>query len=126
MQIRQHNIYHTNVIVIKDKIISKKALEKEDQLVMRNIDKTTLAEIKKISRPIDLDGKYIWAISNVDIDATRDLGLTAIIIYWRFADQIEKEVNGLYKDWILAFATFVKYFRKTHNNKKVTEKMKIR
>ena len=27
---------------------------------------------------MDYDGMYIWAISNVDIDATRDLQLTGI------------------------------------------------
>ena len=35
-------------------------------------------------------------------------------------------MNGLYRDWIPAFAAFVKYSRKTHNNEEVTENMKIR
>ena len=35
-------------------------------------------------------------------------------------------MNGLYKDWIAVLATFVKHSRKTHNNEKVTENMKIR
>ena len=30
---------------------------------------------------MDLDDKYIWAISNVDIDAAKDLGLTGIKKY---------------------------------------------
>ena len=83
---------------MKDVIISKKALEKEGQLVVRNADKIALAEVGRTSSPIDLDGKYIWAISNVDIDAARDLGLTDIKKYWKLAGQIEKKVNGLYRD----------------------------
>ena len=75
---------------------------------------------------MDLDGKYIWVMSNVDIDAAKNLWLTGIIKHWRLADQIEKEVDGLHKDWILAFTAFVKHSQKTNNNKKVTENMKIR
>lgn len=40
----------------------------------------------------------MWAISNVDIDAARDLGLTGIKKYWKRAGQIKKKVNGLYRD----------------------------
>ena len=125
-QIRQHNVHHTNVIAMKDVIISKKALEKEGQLVVRNADKIALAEVGRTSSPMGLDGKYMWAISNVDIDAARDLGLTGIKKHWRLAGQIEKEVNGLHRDWIPALAMFVKHSRKTHNNEEVTENMKIR
>ena len=70
-QTRQNNVRHTNVIVMKKVIISKKTLEKKGQLVVRNTNKITLAEVGKTSSPIDLDGKYIWAISNVYINATR-------------------------------------------------------
>ena len=111
---------------MKDMIISKKALEKEEQLVVRNADKIALAEVGKTSSPIDLNGKYMWAISNIDIDAARDLGLTGIKKHWRLAGQIEKEVNGLHRDWIPALAAFVKHSRKTHDNEEVTENMKIR
>ena len=83
---------------MKDVIISKKALEKEGQLVVRNADKIALAEVGRTSSPMDLDGKYMWAISNVDIDAARDLGLTGIKKHWRLAGQIEKEVNRLHRD----------------------------
>ena len=125
-QIRQHNICHTNIIAMKDVIISKKALEKEGQLVVRNADKIALAEVRSALSLMDLDGKYMWAISNVDIDAARDLGLTGIKKHWRLAGQIEKEVNGLYRDCIPALVAFVKHFRKTHDNEEVTENMKIR
>ena len=58
-QIWQHNVRHTNVIVMKDVIISKKALEKEGQLVVRNVDKIALAKVRRMSSPMDLDGKYM-------------------------------------------------------------------
>lgn len=35
-------------------------------------------------------------------------------------------MNRLYKDQILAFVVFMKYFWTTYKNKKVTENMKIR
>ena len=111
---------------MKDVIISKGDLEKEAQLVVSNVDKITLAEFGKTLSPIDLDGKYIWAISNINIDTTRDLGLTGINKYSRLAGQIEKEVNRLHRDWISALAVLVKHFWKTYENEKVTENMKIR
>ena len=64
--------------------------------------------------------------NNVEIDAARDLGLTAIKKYWGLAGQIEKKVNGLYRDSISALAAFMTYSRKTNNNEEVTENMKIR
>ena len=125
-QIRQHNVRHTNVIAMKDVVTSKKAREKEGQLVVRNADKIAQAEVARTSSPMDLDGKYIWAMSNVDIDAARDLEQTGIRKHWRLAGQIEKKVDGLHKDWIPALAAFVKHSRKTNNNEEVTENMKIR
>ena len=77
-QIQQHNIRHTNVIAIKDVVISKKAQEKEGHLVVKNTDKIAQAEVARTWSPINLDGKLMWAISNVDIDTARDLGLTGI------------------------------------------------
>ena len=38
-QIRQHNVCHTNVIAMKDVIISKKIQEKDGQLVVKNVNK---------------------------------------------------------------------------------------
>lgn len=56
-QIRQHNVRHTNIIAMKDVIISEKAGEKEGQSVVGNAIK--LAKVAKMSSPIDLDGKYM-------------------------------------------------------------------
>ena len=97
-QIWQHNVRHPNVIAMKAVIISKKALKTERQLVVKNADKIVLAEVGRTSSLMDLDGKYMWAISNDDIDAARDLGLRDIKKQWRLASQIEKEVNGLHKN----------------------------
>ena len=48
---------------------------------MKNVDNTAMAKVLKVSNAIDLGNKYSWAISNADIDATRDLRLTGIIKY---------------------------------------------
>lgn len=98
---------HTNIIAIKDVIISKKVREKKRQSVVGNVINQT--EVTKISSPIDLNSKNMWAISNADMDATRDLRLTSMKKYLRRAGQINKEVNGLHRDWILALVAFVKH-----------------
>lgn len=59
-------------------IILEKAQEKEKQLVVRNINKIALVKITKTLSPINLDSKYILAISNIDINATRDFKLIGI------------------------------------------------
>lgn len=111
---------------MKDVITSKKTQEKEGQLIVRNANKIAQAEVTKTSSLMNLDGKYIWVINNIDFDAAKDLGLTGIKKHQRLTSQIKKEVDGLYKDQILALPAFVKYFQKINNNKQVTEKMKIR
>lgn len=117
-------MHQINIIAIKDMIISEKAGEKEEQLVIGNAIEQ--AKVVKMSNPINLNSKYIWAVSNTDIDTARDLRLTDVKKYQRRTGQIKKEVNRLHKDYILALATFVKYFRRTHNNEKVTGNMRIR
>ena len=77
-EIWQYNLRQRNVIVMKDIIIPTKALKKDRQLVMKNANKITLAEFGRTSSPMDLDGKYMWVINNVDIDAIKDLGLIGI------------------------------------------------
>ena len=48
---------------------------------MKNIDKTAMAELAKILNAINLGSKHSWAISNADMDATRNLGLISIKKY---------------------------------------------
>ena len=93
---------------------------------MRNVNKIAQAEVARILGPMDLDGKYIWTMSSVDIDAVRDLRLTDIKKNRRLAGQIEKKVDGLQRDWISALVAFVNHFWKTNNNKEMTENIKIK
>lgn len=123
-QIRQNNVCYINIIAIKYVIILEKTRQKEEQLLIENVIKR--AEVAKMLSLIDLDSKYMWAISNVDIDTTRNLGLTGVKKYWRRTSQIKEEVNGIYKDQISELAVFVKHSQRKHDNKKVTENMKIR
>ena len=44
---------------MKDVIISKRALEKERQLILKNTDKIALAEVWRMSSPMDLDDKFM-------------------------------------------------------------------
>ncbi len=78
-QIRQHNVRHTNIIAMKD-VIS--VTERSGELLaMENADKTAIAEVAKVSSAIDLGSKHSWAISNADMDAAENLGLTGIKKY---------------------------------------------
>ncbi len=70
---------HTNIIAIKDVIISEKVREKK--LSEGLADTTAPAEVARASSPIDLAWKYRWAMSNVDMDATKALGLTGVKKY---------------------------------------------
>ena len=69
MQIWQHNIRHRNVIAMKRVIISKKTWKKKGQLIVKNANKIVHAKVAKTLGPINLDGKYIRVISNINIDA---------------------------------------------------------
>lgn len=62
-------------------ILSKKVLEKEEQLIIKNANRIALSEVGKTSSSMNLDHRYKWVISNVDINAARDLGLTDIKKY---------------------------------------------
>ena len=64
-------------------------------------------------------------MSNVDLDAAKELGLTGIKKYWRYAGQIELELDWL-NDWIPAFSIFVKYSYRVDNNKEIIKCMKAR
>ncbi len=56
LQIRQHNVYNTNIIAIKDVIL---VVERgKELLAMENIDKTAIAEVAKVSSAIDLGSKH--------------------------------------------------------------------
>ena len=78
-QIRQHNICHMNIIAIKDVIaVAERGRENGELLVIKNMDKTVIAEVAKVSSAIKLGHKYSQAISNADIDVAGNLGLIDI------------------------------------------------
>ncbi len=95
-QIWHYNICHTNIIVMKDVILVIK--KGGELLAMENVDKIAIAEVAKVASTIDFRSKHGWAISNADIDAAEDLGLTSIKKYWRCAGQIQDKVDLLHKD----------------------------
>ena len=48
---------------------------------MKNADKIAMTDVAKVLNVIDLRNKYSWAISNVNMDAIRDLRLIGIKKY---------------------------------------------
>ncbi len=105
-QIWQHNVRYTNIIAMKDVIISEKVREKK--LSEGLADTTAQTEVDQASSFIDFAWEYKWAMSNVDIDAAKELGQTGVKKYWRRAGQVEIELDWLH-DWIPTLATFVRH-----------------
>lgn len=99
LQIRKHNIYHKNIIAMKNMLaVTEKNRKNEEQLAMENIlNKSAMAEVIKVSNVIDLGSKYSWAISNTDIDVAKDLGLTGMKKYRTCTGQIQAKVDWLHK-----------------------------
>ena len=64
-------------------------------------------------------------MSNADLDAAKELGLTSIKKYWRRAGQVKMELDWLH-DWISVLAIFVRHSHKLYNKKVVTENMNPR
>ena len=62
-------------------VVVEKDRKNEGLLATKNADKTAMAKVSKISSAINLGNKYSYVISNTDIDATGDLGLTDIQKY---------------------------------------------
>ena len=109
---------------MKDVIIEERTKEKE-KLLKSIMETTALAEMAQVLSLIDLAKKYIWAISNIDIDTAKKLRLTGIKKYWRRVRQVKIELYWL-NDWIPALATFVRHLHRVYNNKKVTKNMNVR
>ena len=84
LQIRQHNVRHSNIITIKD-VINKKKVQEKERLLKDIADITALAEMAWALSLIDFVGKYMWAMSNANLDAVKKLELTSIKKYWRQA-----------------------------------------
>ena len=45
------------------------------------VDITAPAEVAQASNPVNFTSKYRWAISNFDMDAAKELGLTRVKKY---------------------------------------------
>ena len=88
--------------------MTKRGIENKELLAIENADKIAMAEVVKVLSTIDLRSKHSWAISNVNMDITEDLGLTGIKKYWKCAGQIQDKVDWLHKDWIPVLRAFVK------------------
>ena len=67
---------------------AERGRDNREPLVMENANKTDMAEVAKISSAINLSNKYSLAISNADIYAATNLGLTGIKKYLRCIGQI--------------------------------------
>lgn len=61
---------------MNDMIITKKVREKKE-LSKDIADTILLAKLAQASSPVDLAGRYIWAMSNADLNAAKKLGLTS-------------------------------------------------
>ena len=95
LQIWQHNIRHTNIIAMKDVIISEKA--REEEILSESIaDTTTPAELARVLSFVDLAGRYNWAMSDVNLDIAKKLELTGIKKYWRYTGQVEIKLDWLH------------------------------
>ena len=68
------------MIAMKDVISEKKAREKKE--LLENIADTTMpTKVAQALSPVDLAEKYIWTMSNADLDVTKKLRLTSIKKY---------------------------------------------
>lgn len=83
----------------------------EGEFIGENVDKIMLAEVMRISSPINFNGRYMQTISNIDINTTKNLELTDMKKYWRCTSQISEEVKELNKNQILVLSIFVSYLR---------------
>lgn len=67
--------------MMKSVIISEKNRKKEENSIKKNADKITLVKVIKTSSLVDLNDRYMQAISNIDINVAKNLGLTNIKKY---------------------------------------------
>lgn len=85
---------HTNIKSVKIIIILKKA--KDQKLSKRFLDTTTLAEVAQVLSLVDFAWIYIWAISNVNMDIAKKLGLIEVKKYRKHTSQVEMKFDWPY------------------------------
>lgn len=124
LQIWEHNVRYTNIIVMKNITILEK-VRKKKVLLVGILDTTASTEMSQTSSLIDFAEKYNWAMNNADLDAVEKLRRTSIKKYWRRDGQIKIKFDCLY-NWILILAIFVKHLYRVYENKLVMDNIKIR
>ena len=77
---------------MKDIMIAKKAKEKE-RLSESIMNSTAPTEIALALGLIDLVRRYIWGMSNANMDTAKKLDLTSITKYWKYTRQVELELD---------------------------------
>lgn len=85
-------MYHTNIITLKYVIILKKIKEKE-KLSEDIADIITSVKMALASNFIDLIERYKWAISNIDVNTVKEIGLIRVKKYWQHSSQIKIELD---------------------------------
>ena len=74
--ILQYNIYHINIIAIKNVIILEKIKKKKELLVIDILDTTALVNMAQVLNFDDFIKNYNWTRDNNDLDAVKTR------IYW--------------------------------------------
>lgn len=64
-------------------------------------------------------------MQNIDLDATKKLGLTDFKKYWQCVSLVKIELDWLH-NWILVLAICMRHSCKGYDNKAVTENIKIK
>ena len=80
---------------MKNIIILEKTREKE-KLSEGSANTNAPVDVARASSPVDLIWRYRWAMSKVDMEAAKELGLTGVKNYWRRAGQVEMELDWLH------------------------------
>lgn len=80
LQIRQYNVHHTNIIVIKNAIILEK-IRKKEKLLKSIINKLVLTKVTQVSSLVDLTRRYKWIMRNADVNIVDKLELTGVKKY---------------------------------------------
>ena len=112
-------------MIARKGVISTKKVRKMEELLKAIVDTTVPAKIALALSSISLVRRYIWAISNANLDTAKHLKQTGIKKHWKYTRQIKLELDCLY-DWILALVIFVRYSYKVYENEEVTKNIKAR
>lgn len=85
-------MWYTNIIVIKDAIILKKA-KKKTKLSKNHLNTTVLAKVSQKLSLIDVAQIYKQVMNNANIDIIKKLRLTKVKKYQKLTSQVEIKFN---------------------------------